>query len=443
MRSITRRRFVKAAGAAGVGLAVVDRRAAWTLMAPSDRVRVAVMGVNSRGHQLARVFAQQPGAEVAVICDVDGRAMSKTIDHVRDLTSVAPKGEADVRRVIEDPSIDAVVVAAPDHWHAPAAIMAVAAGKHVYLEKPASHNPNEGELLVAAANRSKRLVQLGTQRRSWSNVVRAMEQLETGVIGRPYYAATWYANNRPSIGRGRETAVPDWLDYELWQGPAPRRSYKDNFIHYEWHWFWHWGTGEVGNNGTHLLDMARWGLGVGLPTRVTAAGGRYRYDDDWECPDTEMTTWEFADNKMITWEGRSCAPHRLDASGAGITFHGEQGTLVIDRNGYRVYDLKDELVTEVDDTAASSDQGTVGPGATLDAVHIANFLDAIRGEATLNAPIDEGHKSTMLAHLGNIASRTGHVLHCDPETGHVKDDPEAAKLWGREYEKGWEPTVTE
>jgi predicted dehydrogenase len=440
MPRVTRRTFLESAAGAAVSAGIVSgTNARLAAGQPSNRVRVAVMGVNSRGLQLARAFARQPGAEVAAICDVDSRALAKAIDVVTTLQQRPPKSEPDVRRILDDTSIDALVIAAPDHWHAPATIMACKAGKHVYVEKPCSHNPREGELMVEVARRTGRLVQLGTQRRSWPNIIRAVSELKAGRIGRVYMAATWYTNNRPSIGRGVSGPPPEWLDYELWQGPAPRLPFKSNYVHYDWHWFWHWGTGEVGNNGTHVLDVARWGLGVDLPIRVTAAGGRYGQDDDWECPDTAMMTWEFADRKLVTWEGRSRAPYQLEGSGAGVIFHGEQGTMVIDRNDYRVFDLKQTLVETVKDAAPADDQGLMGPGERLDAVHVANFLAAIREKATLNAPIDVGHTSTLLAHLGNMAWRAGRVLHCDPSTGHIKDDAAAMQWWGRTYAPGWEP----
>ena len=209
-----------------------------------------------------------------------------------------------MEQALEDPQLDLLIVTAPDHWRAPAALLAVSAGKHVYLEKPCSHNPNEGEMLVKAAAKHNKLLQMGNQRRSWPNVMAAIAELKAGVIGRPYYAKTWYTNNRESIGVGKVTDVPSWLNYDLWQGPAPRKAYKDNLIHYNWHWFWHWGTGEALNNGTHMVDLARWGLGVDYPTRVTSAGGRYRYQDDWETPDTQVIDLEFANNTLISWEGR-------------------------------------------------------------------------------------------------------------------------------------------
>jgi predicted dehydrogenase len=441
MSRVTRRTFLGATTGAAMTASIAPAlSASVAAQQPSNRVRVALMGVNSRGHQLARAFARLPGAEVAAVCDVDARALARTVEAVTALQSRAPRGEKDVRRLLDDKTIDALVIAAPDHWHAPAAMMACRAGKHVYVEKPCSHNPREGEVLVDVARRSGRVVQFGTQRRSWPNVVRAINELKAGRIGRAYMAATWYTNNRPSIGRSQEGPPPEWLDYELWQGPAPRLPFKSTYVHYDWHWFWHWGTGEAGNNGTHVLDLARWGLGVDLPVRVTAAGGRYRYDDDWECPDSAMMTWEFADRKMVTWEGRSRAPYQLEGSGAGIIFHGEEGTLIIDRNDYRVFDLKQKLVDTVKDDVPAADQGVVGPGERLDAVHVSNFVDAVRGQSVVNAPIDEGHKSTVLAHLGNIAWRTGRILHCDPANGHIRDDAAAMRLWAREYAPGWEPT---
>lgn len=441
MPPVNRRDFVKTAAAAGVGASVAGRMS--PLLAaqqPGNRVRVAVMGVNSRGNQLAETFARQTGAEVAIICDVDSRAMAKTIDSVGKIQTSTPRGEKDVRRVLEDASIDALVIAAPDHWHAPAAMLALQAGKHVYVEKPACHNPREGELLVEMAASSGKVVQLGTQRRSYPNVQEGMQALHEGAIGRVYYAHAWYTNDRPSIGHGKPAPVPDWLDYELWQGPAPHVPFNDNFVHYDWHWRWRWGTGEAGNNGTHTLDLARWGLDVELPERVTAAGGRYRWDDDWECPDTEMLTWEFPGKKMVTWQGRSCAPYQPEDTGSGIRFHGEQGTLIVDGNGYRLFDLEQNLRKEVKEEERSNDQRQVGPGDRLDGLHAANFLDAVRGKVKQTAPITEGVKSTLLPHLANIAWRTGRVLHTDPSTGRVKDDADAMKLWAREYEPGWAPT---
>jgi predicted dehydrogenase len=445
--SLDRRSFLKSASA-GLGAGLIMPAGASAAPAvrlqpgsAADRVRVALMGVNSRGGQLARAFINTPGAAITVICDVDSRAAARAIDAVSTLGGGTPIAIADIRKVVESPDVDAIAIAAPDHWHAPAAIMALQAGKHVYVEKPCSHNPAEGELLVETQKRTGKVVQMGNQRRSWPNVQKAIALVHGGRIGRVYNARTWYANSRPSIGAGKPVPVPEWLDFDLWQGPAPRRPFVDNLVHYEWHWRWHWGTGESANNGTHMFDLARWGLQVEHPTRVTSAGGRYHYSDDWEFPDTQVVTLEYPDRKMISWESMSANGYKPQGNGVGVTFHGETGSLMIDGDGYTVYDLKGAVVEEVKtDPGAVTSQ--VGPAVRLDALHTANFLDGIRGKATLATPIAGGHVSTMMAHLGNIAWKTGRALACDPATGRIANDADAMKLWAREYEPGWAPRTS-
>jgi predicted dehydrogenase len=272
-------------------------------------------------------------------------------------------------------------------------------------------------------------------------VIAAIAELQKGIIGRPYFAKGWYTNNRPSIGIGKEAAVPSWLNYDLWQGPAPRKPYRDNLIHYNWHWFWNWGTGEALNNGTHMIDLMRWGLGVDYATRVTSSGGRYRYNDDWETPDTQVITIEFANNTSMVWEGRSCNGLFVEGSSVGVIFYGETGSLVIDDNAYRVYDLNNKLVSEIKDNTAIDARNNVNPSDILDALHIQNFFDGIRKGTKLNSGILGGHQSTLLCQLGNIALRSGNSLHIDPLNGHIKNDPVAARFWGRAYEPGWEPQV--
>ena len=441
---LDRRSFLKSASATiGAGLVVPAAASAAPALrlqpgAPSDRVRVAVMGVNSRGAQLPQAFLNTPGAVISTVCDVDSRAAAKVVAAVEKAGGAAPAAIPDIRKVLESREVDALVIAAPDHWHAPAALMALDAGKHVYVEKPASHNPREGEWLVEAWKRSGRIVQMGNQRRSWPNVKKAIALVHEGRIGRVYTARTWYANTRASIGTGKPVPVPEWLDFDLWQGPAPRRPFVDNLVHYEWHWRWHWGTGEAANNGTHMFDLARWGLQVEHPTRVTSAGGRYHFKDDWEFPDTQMVTLEYTGGKLITWESMSSNGWKPQGKGVGVTFHGDNGSLLIDGDGYTVYDLKGSVVEEVK-TDPGAVTSTVGPAVRLDALHTTNFVESIRGTATLATPIDGGHTSTLMAHLGNIAWKTGRTLTCDPANGRIKDDGDAMKLWGREYEKGWAP----
>lgn len=411
------------------------------IMGANDRVRVGMMGVNSRGLALANNYARQQNCEVVSVSDVDTRAAAKCIESVFKITQKKPKDVPDFRKALENKNMDALIVAAPDHWHAPAAILAAKAGKHVYLEKPCSHNPHEGELLVKVADKYKSIIQMGNQRRSWPNVEAAIREVHQGTIGRAYFAKGWYTNNRESIGRGKEIAVPEWLNYDLWQGPAPRRALKDNLIHYNWHWFWNWGTGEALNNGTHMIDLMRWGLGVNYPSRVTSSGGRYRYSDDWETPDTQVITLEFPNNTSMTWEGRSCNGRTVEGNSVGVIFYGEKGSLVIDGNAYTIYDLDNKVVKEVKNQAIIDPRNLMNPAESLDALHIRNFFEGIRNGAKLNADILGGYQSTLLCQLGNISLRSGNALHIDTSNGHILNDATAQQYWKREYEKGWEPTL--
>ncbi|MBN8826654.1 MULTISPECIES: Gfo/Idh/MocA family oxidoreductase [unclassified Spirosoma] len=412
------------------------------ILGANEKVRVGVMGVNSRGLALAGNYALQPNCEVVTICDVDSRAAETCIKTVEGIQKTKPKNQPDFRKALDDKDMDALVIAAPDHWHAPAAILASKAGKHVYLEKPCSHNPYEGELLVAVAAKYKNIVQMGNQRRSWPNVRQAMEELKNGAIGRPYFAKGWYTNNRATIGIGKPAPVPGWLNYDLWQGPAPRRTYKDNVIHYNWHWFWHWGTGEALNNGTHMLDLMRWGLDVEYPNKVTSLGGRYRYQDDWQTPDTQVINLTFPNNTAMSWEGRSCNGRTVEGSDVGVTFYGEKGSLEYGGgNAYKIFDLDNKLVKDIKNDLPIDPRNKMNPSQALDATHIQNFIEAIRTGTPLTSGILSGHQSTLLCQLGNIALRSGDALAIDPTNGHILTNKNALKFWKRDYETGWEPTL--
>ena len=393
-----------------------------------DPLVIGVMGTAGRGTELASEFATQPGSVVRYVCDVDERNAARCAKAVTERQQVDPTVVKDFRKILDDQSVDALVIAAPDHWHAPAAILACAAGKHVYVEKPCCHNPHEGELLVAAARKYDRVVQHGTQRRSWPKNVEAIELVRSGGIGKVLFSRGWYNNQRPGIGRGQVTQPPPRLDWPLWQGPAPEREFRSNYVHYNWHWFWHWGTGELGNNGVHALDVCLWGLGVDYPQRVTAGGGRYYYDDDQETPDTLSVTYDFGDKGAIVWEGRSCHPLGFEGSGFGAAFYGSDGTVVIDGGGYKVLDNKGKIEKTV-----AGNGGNAG--------HVVNFLECARTGARPVADIDTGYKSTLVCHLGNMAYRTGTTIDLDPRTHRIKDNKKADALWRREYRKGWEPKV--
>jgi len=441
----SRRDFVKktlagsALTVAGGILPGFSARSYSRIMGSNEKIRVSMMGVNSRGSALAETFAKQTNCEVIHVCDVDSRAIDKCrklLEVIRDTKTTAFQ---DFRKSLESSDIDAMVIAAPDHWHAPAALLAIQAGKNVYLEKPCSHNPNEGEILVKASARYGKTIQMGNQRRSYPNVIKGINELKGGVIGRVYFGKGWYTNNRKSIGIGKEAAVPEWLDWDLWQGPAPRKAFKDNYIHYNWHWHWHWGTGEALNNGTHMIDLLRWGMGVDYPVRVSSNGGRYCFQDDWETPDTQVINIDFKEGVSMSWEGRSCNGRYIEGSSVGAIFYGEKGSLEIaSGNSYTIYDLDNKIVKEVKQEQKIDAHNLSNPSGSLDGIHIQNFFDNIYNKTPLHADIHSGHKSTLLMQLGNISQRVKHSLDIDSENGHILNDKEAMKFWSRSYEKGWE-----
>ena len=429
--SISRRHFIRTTSAAAIASTALSSMA---IAGANEKVLIGVMGAsryanggNGRGSELALGFAGQKNAEVAFICDVDERHLGKAVDAVAARQSRKPRGVSDFRQIMDEQSVDAIVIATPDHWHAPATIYACAANKHVYVEKPACHNPAEGEMMLNAARKYSRKVQLGTQRRSWPGIIEAMGRIKNGDIGRVLLSHSYYFNNRPSIGRGRAATVPGYLDYNFWQGPAPEKAYRDNYLHYTWHWFWHWGTGELGNNGVHYIDLQRWGTGVDYPSKIISAGGKYRYDDDQETPDTHNVNYEFGDKTMV-WQGRSWMAQTPNDPQFDVGFYGDKGSLLIKAGGYTIYDMGGKEVAR-------------GTGAGGDSSHQQNFLNAIRSNEKLNADIEEGVKSTLMCHLGNIAHRVGRAVNFDAATGKITGDNEAMAFWSREYRKGWEPKV--
>lgn len=406
----------------------------------NDKVVVAVMGGRGRAGHLSNVFARVHATEVKSVYDVDYRPLEELASGVQEIQGRRPEVGTDFRRALEDPDIDALVIGAPDHWHTPATIMALQAGKHVYVEKPGSHNPFEAELIVRAQNRYGKLVQMGNQQRSAPESMEAIQQIRSGLIGDVYYAKCFYANTRGSIGNGSIAPVPEWLDYELWQGPTPRTPYRDNLIHYNWHWFWKWGTGEILNNGTHEYDICRWALNVDMPNRIASNGGRFHFDDDWEFYDTQNVNFDFAEGKSIQWEGRSCNGYPFWNRGRGSLIHGTAGTMMIDRSGYIAWNLDNEEIRRKIRSDETDPLDTVGGGGLTD-LHVHNFARAIRQQEHLNSPIEEGQKSVMALHLGNISQYVGRSLNINPANGRIIGDSEAMSMWRRDYEPGWEPRI--
>lgn len=431
-----RRTMIKGAGAT-LGMAMSARSYA-QIKGANDRLRVAVVGVNGRGQAHMSAFTKLPNVAVTHLVDVDSQVLAKRAGEFAAKGHAAPQTERDYRRMLDSKAVDIVTVATPDHWHAKLAIDAMDAGRHVYLEKPIGIAPAEGEALIAAQQRTGRHLQVGNQQRSSQETIELARLVQAGELGDVYEAQTWYANNRVSIGRGQEIAPPAHLDWNLWQGPRPRGPYRSNLVPYNWHWFWKYGTGETCNNAMHELDVARWMMGLTYPKTVSARGSRQFFrGDDWEMYDTLALDLAYADGRTIRWDGNSCNAMQRYGRGRGVLLLGTKGSAIVDRNGFELFDLAGKPIRQVAAAASSETTGTVGEGA-LDVYHAGNLVDVIRGRAkVLASPIREGHISTTLCHLGNIAYRTGSVLSLDESTG-KPSSPEAMKLWSVDYEPGWE-----
>lgn len=443
--TIDRRSFLKTSTVAGVSLGVSQLASPlWAAhhVSTLNTVRVAAIGTNSRGNKLASLFSQVPGVKLTHVCDPDENAIAKGIKTAQEMGQERPQAVKDFRTLLDNKDVDAFFIATPDHWHAPAAIMAMQAGKHVYLEKPVSHSPEEGEMVIRAQEQSGAVFQIGTQRRSGEIYLQAKKEIEAGAIGQPYLGQTWYSNARKSIGRGKPAAVPSHLDYELWQGPAPRRPYQDNLIHYNWHWFKNWGTGESCNNAIHEVDVALWLMGLSLPSGVSSSGGRFHYDDDWEFFDTQEINWNFASGSMINWSGRSCNRFHLEGAGRGVVIQGTEGSIQVEPGHYVLFDIRGQEVKTVKTQnqvveGSSTDPENVDPTYA----HISNFIESVRGNAQPNSTPQGAHATSLLCHLGNVSQFLGRSLELDPATGHILNDSEAMASWSRQYEPGWKPKV--
>lgn len=437
----TRRDFIKKSGLAAAGLttgiACSTAKSYNRIIGANDTIHVGVAGINSRGNALRKTATKLANTNVHALCDVDSKVLEKRIGEHQEKNGSAPKGYKDIRKMVEDKNIDAVIIATPDHSHAPFSIYALQAGKHVYCEKPCSQNAHEGELLIAAQKKYGKLVQIGNQQRSAPTSQLAMKEINEGIIGHVYEAKCWYANNRGSIGNGKSAPVPDHLDWDLWQGPAPRRPYMDNYVHYNWHWFRHWGTGEICNNGLHEMDICRWALGTKNPNKVTSQGGRFHYtDDDWEFFDTQIVRYEFEDGKSLTWEGRSCNGRKQYERGRGAMFYGTNGSIMLDRNNYILYDRGGQEVKNESEKVLSQTTNILGAGGLTD-YHMQNFFQGIRVGEKLNSPIEIANVSNHLCHLGNMAQYNGGIINVDASTGKVVGNKKAMMAWSRDYETGW------
>ncbi len=437
---LSRRKFLgTAAGAAGLAVAS-PARSYGQIIGANDRVNFAVIGLNSRAYaHLSSLQANKKDAHITEVCDVDSTILSKFAGKTNDAMGAMPKTEKDFRHVLAAKDVDAITIATPDHWHAPMAILGLAAGKHVYVEKPCSYNPHEGTMLVAAQKKYGKLCQMGSQQRSSPHTIEIVEKIHNGLIGRAYWAETWYTNRRKPMGVGQVVPVPATLDWDLWQGPAPRTAYKDNVHPYNWHWIRQWGTGETLNNGTHEVDVARWALSAEMPQRVSASGGRYAAHDDWQFYDTIDVSFNYPD-QLMTWKGDCCNGKKTFGRDRGVAVHGTKGTAIIDRDGYEVYDLADKKTAEfLVKKNATSSADLVGADSMTD-MHFANFIAGIRTGAKLNQPVAQGNVAVTMLQLANVAYFTQRELKLDP-SGTILGDKEAEAMTRRSYEKGWEPKV--
>ena len=434
----SRRDFIKNVTLASAGLAVgLNAKSYSKIIGSNDRVNFAIIGLHGRGHAHLEGISACKNTAVTHICDVDKRELTKFLKEAKEKYKQSPVEIVDFRKMLDSKDVDAITIATPEHWHTPMAVMGLQAGKHVYVEKPSSHNPREGELLVEAQKKYNKLVQLGDQQRSSDYTIKIIKRIKEGLIGRPYFGKAWYSNTRKSIGIGKEVPVPEYLDWELWQGPAPRKPYKDNIHPYNWHWFWNWGTGETLNNGTHEVDICRWALGVDYPNSVAASGGRYHFKDDWEFYDTLVTNYEY-DDKMITWEGLSCNGKKIYNRGRGAAVYGTEGTVIISRDGFEVYDLDDKLIEKFNKSEEKNSTKDLLSMDDMTDAHFRNFINGIRDGEKLHSPINEGNISVTILLLSNIAWKLNRTLHLNKVNAHVLNDEEAMKYWQREYEPGWE-----
>jgi predicted dehydrogenase len=428
----SRRKFLKASGAGIAGVSALDWSGTAVAQEAHETVVVGAIGCGGQGTSLARRFAGLNGVEVAYVCDPDANRAETAARTIAEITGKTPKAVADLRTVLDDRSVDAVTVATPDHWHAPAAILACEAGKHVYVEKPCSHNLREGRLLVEAARRSRRVVQHGTQSRSHGLIVHAIQALRDGQIGDVLVARAFNIQQRQPIGHAQPTEPPPRFDYELWLGPAPFVPFQPNRHHYNWHWWYDFGTGDMGNDGVHELDIARWGLGVeSHPTTIVAVGGKYRFDDDQQFPDTQTVLFEYpgdggvGQRRQLVFEMRIWSPYSPDDGiDNGVAFYGTEGWMLLSKRGVvKRFDRKNKP------TALSGEIPALPE-------HHQNFVSAIRTGETPSAEIQVGHISASLCHLGNIATRVARTLRFDPKTETILGDDEAQQLLTRRYREG-------
>ena len=397
----------------------------------NDRIRIAVLGVNGRGQthvdEIMKI-SKEYNVELAALCDPDMDILQKRTEKVKSKYGKNIRIEQDFRKIYDDKEIDAVALATPNHWHALQTIWACQAGKDVYVEKPATHNIYEGRKMIEAAYKYNRIVQHGVQLRSSVAIREAIEHLKNGLIGRVYMSRGLVYRWRPNIGNKGISQKPTGLDYDLWCGPAPMVPFTKNLVHYNWHWHWNYGNGDVGNQGIHQTDLCMWGLGVDyLPERITSMGGKFLWDDCKEVPEIQTSIYHYPkEKKIIQFEVRNWCTNLEDGAGVGNIFYGDKGYMVI--KGYDTYE------TYLGEKREKGPSRSEGGELTR---HFQNWVDAMRARdmSIQNGPVQTGHLSSALAHLGNISFRLGKQLQFDPVAERFIGDGEneANAMLSRDY----------
>ena len=426
---MNRRGFLKTS-LAGAAASAATAGAHGTSVSANNKVTLAVMGVRGRGKPLIQYFGQMADVDLKYLCDVDQNVVEPAMKIAEEGQGKRPELVEDIRRVLDDKEIDGIVVATPMHWHAPATILACQAGKDVYVEKPVSHNVREGRLMVEAARKHGRIVQVGTQARSRPNTQKFVDYVHSGKLGEVHMVKVWNCQMRRNIGFKPDEPVPSGINYDLWTGPIPQLPFNRNRFHGTVNWHWHYGAGDLGNDGIHWIDVARWVLGVGYPNEISGMGRKLYFDDDQQTPDTQVVTFNY-DNKVFSYEMRLWNPYRMNGGQNGVEVYGTEGKAVAGyfddsrRYGFKIYDKQDRMMHY----ELAGGKGT-NP-------HYASFIDCIRSRKKPNADIEDGHLSTALCHLGNLVGRLNRTLRFDPDTETILDDPEANKYLTREYRDHW------
>lgn len=426
MSTTNRRIFVQQSMAIGLALSAHSSVRA---VAANDKIHVACIGVRGRGNSVMRSFADQPDCMITHICDVNADVRVQRGNEIKQKTGYQPKLVNDYRDLLQDDSIDAFMIATPDHWHAMLTIEGCLAGKDVYVEKPASHNILEGKVAVAAARKKDRMVQMGTQIRSAPFLKAAAEYVKSGALGKVIFGKAWETDRNREVHLAVDSAPPKSLDYHLWQGPSPERPYNATIVNGAWRWLFDYGTGDLGNDGVHRIDYCRYVMGLEtMPDAISCSGGKFFFEgDDQQWPDTMLINYEYP-GKILQYEMRLWSKPRLMNATEGAAIYGENGWLQLTNTSFVAYDAEGRMVKREQSSGDEIQQN-----------HVRNFLDAVKSRKrdSLNQEIYSGHVSTVMCHAGNISWRTGKKLRFDAQT-ETFDDAAANQFVGREHRKGFE-----